>query len=264
MSSPDRHRVCPRCGADAQGAAWCPQCGRNLRITPAAEEPPRAEPPPAEPPRAEPPPREQPPREQPPPPIEPHTGRNAALALLGVLLVAGLVVLAVNLNHRHHDTTITDSGLVTGTGITDTGITGTGTTDTGTTDTGTTTPSEPAANVSTTVTAQDMARLIGAYVTGYNNQDTDAMSAVLTDDVVLDDVNGTTQGLQQVLQVYQVQFNQLGNPTLQLSGMQSGQGFATGNYTLSADAGSESGSVDFDFTTAGGQPAIDHITLTPS
>lgn len=128
--------------------------------------------------------------------------------------------------------------------------------------------SQSTADLGTTVTEQDMARVLVAYETAYGNEDVGALGSLFADTLDREDGSGRSEDLQQALQTYQSQFAQLSNPSYQLSSMQfqpgDGEGFATGQYSITSDAGTVTGSIDFHMTVVDGRLLIDQISITPS
>ena len=262
MSSPDRHLVCPRCGADAQGAAWCPQCGRNLRITAEPKEPPTTESPTAVPPPESPPPREPPPARPPPPPPPPRDPglpwKVVAAALVAVAVVAGIVVLALSGGGGGGGSSVAS---VT-TEFVDTG----GTTETTPQPTTgpTSTTSEPAAATSSGVSRAAMATLLVLYQRSYSAESVEGLRSLFTDDFQRADTGTGTEDLEQALATYQSQFDQLTSPQYQLSGVQFGDDFATAAYTITSAEGTSTGNIDFKFVATDQGPRIQSIAVTPS
>jgi hypothetical protein len=246
--------TCPRCGADGQGAAWCPSCGLNLRTRPAGAAPAAAEQPAApSPPRPRP---EAPPRTPSQPPQRPlyedegrRPGVVALVAVLGVLAVGGIVF-----------------GVLALTGDDD-GSGPAGPTATATPAERTATPEEPAP-VASTVDEAAMTDVLVSYQDAYSAEDSDALASLLASDLVRQNADEPPQDVDEALATYEEQFAALSNPTYLLSNVEftegEGEGFASGTYEIVHDAGSASGQIAFHFVGTDDGLLIDEIAVEPN
>lgn len=238
MSSdaPDRHPVCLRCGTDAGGAAWCPNCGLNLRVR--DESSAEGAPPPA--------------------PILPPPGpgfSRSRMVLAGaavVLLVSGsataIILLTRGGGSSDRATPVLDSDL--------------GGFQTSADEVATTVPEEPQ------VTRDNMHEVLVNYVTAFDNEDVYALEDLFATDLTRTNGTEPSQTLGEALDTYSEQFSNLSNPEYVLNELQYTEGVyagsATGVYTIStSNAPDSSGSINFSFVSVDGRLLIDGIRITP-
>jgi hypothetical protein len=243
--------TCPRCGADGQGAAWCPSCGLNLRARPAGAPPEQPAAPSPRSPQPEPPPRA--PSRPPQRPVYEDEGRRpgvvALVAVLGVLAVGGIVF-----------------GILALTG----GDDGPGTaapTATATSAEPTATAEEPAP-VASVVDEAAMTDVLVSYQDAYSAEDSDALASLFASDLERRNADEPPQDVDEALATYEEQFAGLSNPTYLLSNVEftegEREGFASGMYEIVHDAGSASGQIGFHFVGTDDGLLIDEIAVEPN
>jgi hypothetical protein len=241
----EHQRICPRCGADAAGAVWCPACGLNLRVRgpapaagsrdPARPRAPMATAPPA------------------PPPWDQGGKRpnRAVLIAVGALAAVAIVLLVIVLAGRHEKT---------GGGSGEAAIGGSTTT---TTATATATTGQAAA----LVTAGAMRQVLSEYVSAYSAEDLQRLRALFSSDLVRQNGTDPAQNLAGALDTYATQFAQLSNPRYQLSNLRYSQGrqvgAALGTYRITSASGVNTGAIEFWFAVRDGELLITRMAIRP-
>jgi hypothetical protein len=222
---------CPRCGADAAGAPWCPSCGLNLRVR----------------------------TEQPAPPSPPAPARGAGRSrgfvvavLAGILAVAAAAVAVALLATRSSSHTVT--AFAQAETIVRTVVP--------------TQPAPAATPVAPRVTTAEMEDVLAQYANAYSAEDAASLATLFAPDLVRQNGGDPPERLAGALATYERQFAGLTNPHYILGNMRytpgDGAGMATGRYLIEHAGGSASGSIGFHFVARDGRVLIDAIEIEPS
>jgi len=242
VAGSERQPICPRCGSDSGGAAWCPKCGLNLRVrdgpSPGSEA-----------------------KRTPATPAASTAGglfrsrRGVAAAAAAVLVVVSAAVAIVLLTRDGgSDRTIPavlDQSLFDQ--------------PSGTTSSLFPTTSESA---EPTVTTDDMHRVLISYATAYSDEDLIGLRRLFAEELIRVSGAGPAESLEEALETYRGQFSELSNPDYSLSELTYSEGVyegtASGVYSIiSTSAPDAKGDIRFHFVTRGGQLLIDELTIEP-
>jgi hypothetical protein len=220
---------CPRCDAESDGAAWCAECGLNLRHTvlaPVADA-------------------------VPPLPETPRSHRRL-IAACAALAVAIAVATAVVLFTRGSGSNEAPAPAPAPAAAPSAPVKE---------------PAPlPTAPRVRAITPVEMSGVLQAYVNAYSSEDTIGLRSLFADDLVRTNGSDAPENLAQALDTYRLQFAGLSNPLYRLSGVSydAVRATAAGIYSISSDSGTVGGSIRFHFVRVGTGLLIDAISIQPS
>jgi hypothetical protein len=238
--------TCPRCGANAGGAPWCPSCGLNLRLHAPETPPPEA---PA--PETAAPPSPPPPMSAPAPPRSNPSRRHLVAMIAGVLALGGAIAAVAILAFGSSSPRSAAAAKTVVKTVSDTVVV---------TDDNAGTPPQ--------VTVDEMHNVLLEYVQAYSDESVGELESLFAPDLVRRNGDDPIEHRDAALATYQQQFDQLTNPQYQLSGLQyqsvPGGGTAEGSYVITSSAGQSQGRIGFVFEVRDGLLLINGIRVIPS
>jgi hypothetical protein len=131
-----------------------------------------------------------------------------------------------------------------------------------------TTPGSTSTTTGSTVASSAVQQVLNEYESDYSGENIEGLKTVFSSDLVRQDGSHAPEGLSQALETYQHQFDELKNPSYSLSGVSiqpgSGEATASGQFTITDQNGTVTGSITFHMVEESERLLIDKLTITHS